>query len=234
MGPGKALNQYSKGLLVRIHSPQSEGGGRFHCLDRCHKQDFIALEKAITPNMNPLYRGLALFPLVAQAQVLTYNVPELSSPQDPNLVHICHSPLYNTHNKQQQQQQQQQQTTTTTITTKVLDRDTVARIYMGNVSYWNDERIQALNPDLAAKLPARLITIGYVDHDETIASAVEVLKETLESFSVEFERMFLAANRTFSHMPPALRGTALPVPPPTACRVNWIQARTRPPPVQNS
>jgi hypothetical protein len=51
----------------------------------CDDQDFIVLDKAISPELSPLYNDLIQFPLVGQAQVMTYNIPELL-PSDPNLI----------------------------------------------------------------------------------------------------------------------------------------------------
>jgi hypothetical protein len=93
---------------------------------------------------------------------------------------------------------------------------------MGNVSQWNDERILALNPALRSKLPARAIIVGYTDTNTSV-SAVEVWKQSLESFSDNFRTMFREANRTFALMPPALRGTGLPVATDRDSRIQWIK-----------
>jgi hypothetical protein len=103
----------------------------------------------------------------------------------------------------------------------------MARIFMGTLSHWNDERIQALNPEVAWKLPARPIIISYSEPN-TMASAGEVFKQALESFSIEFKRTFRAANRTFDLMPPALRGTAFGVPIGVHTRLNWTKVPTPP------
>jgi hypothetical protein len=95
---------------------------------------------------------------------------------------------------------------------------------MGNITQWNDERIMALNPELQAKLPARPIVVGYTDMNSA-ASATEVWKQALESFSSEFRDMFREANRTFALMPPALRGSGLPVPIDREGRIEWIKVR---------
>jgi ABC-type phosphate transport system substrate-binding protein len=55
-------------------------------------QDFIVLDKAVSPEESPLYNNLIQFPLVAQAQVVIYSLPELAS--DPNLVHIYTKPSH--------------------------------------------------------------------------------------------------------------------------------------------
>ncbi len=48
-------------------------------------QDFLALDKSISPELSSLYNNLIQFPLIGQAQVITYNIPELS-PSDPHMV----------------------------------------------------------------------------------------------------------------------------------------------------
>lgn len=45
---------------------------------------------------------------------------------------------------------------------QVLDGETLARIYLGEIRYWNDSAIAALNTGLNAdgKLPGELIRLG--------------------------------------------------------------------------
>jgi len=44
-------------------------------------------------------------------------------------------------------------------TTLKLSRTTLANIFMGNIKYWDDERIKKDNPDIADKLPHKEITV---------------------------------------------------------------------------
>jgi hypothetical protein len=94
-------------------------------------------------------------------------------------------------------------------------------VWSGDVALWNDSRIQALNPDIAHKLPAEPIVLGY--NDNFVLSITEVLRLSLESFSSDFAAQFAAANRTFGNMPPAQRGTAALVGISTALRLAWLQ-----------
>ena len=45
--------------------------------------------------------------------------------------------------------------------TIVLDRDTLANIYLAKIAKWNDPAIAKLNPDLASKLPDKAITVVH-------------------------------------------------------------------------
>lgn len=56
-------------------------------------QDFLALDKSISPELSSLYNNLIQFPLIGQAQVITYNIPELS-PSDPHMVCITIDAIY--------------------------------------------------------------------------------------------------------------------------------------------
>lgn len=47
----------------------------------------------------------------------------------------------------------------TSLFSQVLTSDVVARIYMGNISVWNDSAIASLNPDI--QLPYAPIQLGY-------------------------------------------------------------------------
>ncbi len=90
----------------------------------------------------------------------------------------------------------------------MVDRETLGLIWAGNITLWNDARIQALNPSIASKLPAEAIMIGYVEELDPI-SVIAVLKAALSSFSPEFKTALAAANNQFSNMPPAQRGSAI-------------------------
>lgn len=101
-----------------------------------------------------------------------------------------------------------------------MDRETLGRIWAGNVTRWDDQRIKDLNPAIATKLPSADIMIGY-DEDSAL-SIVEVLKRSLESFSAEFKAGLAAANRTFANMAPALAGRAQLAGSTPAARLSWL------------
>jgi hypothetical protein len=90
---------------------------------------------------------------------------------------------------------------------------------------WNDPAIRELNPDIVDKLPAQKIITGY-STSSTALSFPEVFKLTLESFSSEFKEQFAAVNRSFTLLPPALRGDAQNAGGSSAARSAWLQVRT--------
>ncbi|AGO85889.2 Serine/threonine protein kinase [Pandoravirus salinus] len=102
----------------------------------------------------------------------------------------------------------------------VFDRATLAAIWAGNVSTWNHPAIAALNPEIAARLPAANITLGYID--DFYLSAAEVVKLSLESFSPAFASQFAACNRTFGLLPFAAEGRGRVLSDSSPDRVAWI------------
>jgi ABC-type phosphate transport system substrate-binding protein len=104
----------------------------------------------------------------------------------------------------------------------VLDRETLGAIWAGDITMWNDQRIRDLNPpEVAAKLPAATITLGY--NANSRFSVAEVFKVALSSFSERFRTALAAANDSFALMPPALAGNAFEAGK-TAVRGAWLKA----------
>ncbi len=66
----------------------------------------------------------------------------------------------------------------------VLDRETLANIYLGTVTKWNDPAIVALNPSLAAKLPDATITAV---HRSDGSGTTEIFTRALASFSTAWK-----------------------------------------------
>ncbi len=66
----------------------------------------------------------------------------------------------------------------------VLDRETLAGIYLGTVKNWDDEAIVKLNPGLAAKLPAAPITAV---HRSDGSGTTEIFTNALAAFSEEWK-----------------------------------------------
>lgn len=102
-----------------------------------------------------------------------------------------------------------------------MNRETLALIWAGNISKWNDPFIANLNPELAPSLPNTDIILGYNKDD--IYSLTEVFKLCLESFSPDFATLFSSVNRSFDGLPPAQRGTAEDAGISTAERILWLQ-----------
>lgn len=101
-----------------------------------------------------------------------------------------------------------------------MDRETLGLIWAGNITRWNNRRIQNLNPSLAGLLPDSDIILGY--NENSVVSLTEVVKRALVSFSDDFATLFEAANRSFAAMPPALRGTAELAGISTGPRLQWL------------
>jgi phosphate transport system substrate-binding protein len=66
----------------------------------------------------------------------------------------------------------------------VLDRDTLANIYLAKITKWNDPAIAKLNPDLASKLPDKAITVV---HRSDGSGTTELFTRALSSFSQEWK-----------------------------------------------
>jgi hypothetical protein len=104
----------------------------------------------------------------------------------------------------------------------VLDRETLGLIWAGEITQWNDSRIQALNPPAVnAKLPGADITLGYSINN--VLSFAEVFKVALSSFSDVFRAALASADGSFALMPPALAGRATEAGTTSANRTTWVQ-----------
>jgi serine/threonine protein kinase/ABC-type phosphate transport system substrate-binding protein len=88
-------------------------------------------------------------------------------------------------------------------TALVIDRGTLAAIWLGNVTRWDDPRLAALNPTVA--LPPRQIVIGYAA--DSILSHTATLGVALSSFSPAFADVWNARTHnttdTYVDMAPA-------------------------------
>lgn len=66
----------------------------------------------------------------------------------------------------------------------ILDRQTLADIYLGKIKEWNDPRIISLNPKLKDKLPAKPITTV---HRSDGSGTTEIFTTALSAFSPEWK-----------------------------------------------
>ena len=66
----------------------------------------------------------------------------------------------------------------------VLDRETLANIYLGKINKWNDPAIVSLNPDLANKLPDAAITAV---HRSDGSGTTEIFTIALAAFSSDWK-----------------------------------------------
>ncbi len=68
--------------------------------------------------------------------------------------------------------------------TIVLDRETLANIYLAKIAKWNDPALVKLNPDLADKLPDKAITAV---HRSDGSGTTEMFTRALSSFSQDWK-----------------------------------------------
>ncbi len=108
--------------------------------------DFAGSDAVLSDAETTSGKDLQLFPILAGAVVLTYNLPELAA-TDPALI---------------------------------LDGNTLVGIYNATITKWNDPAIVALNPGLAAKLPAKQITVV---HRSDGSGTTEIFTNALTAFS---------------------------------------------------
>ncbi len=90
----------------------------------------------------------------------------------------------------------------------VLDGETLAMIFMGNISTWDDPAIQLLNPNLT--LPNANITIAISPGSPL--SQTSVFKRALSLFSEEFARELANAQDALEMLRPAMEGRAFITP----------------------
>ncbi len=86
----------------------------------------------------------------------------------------------------------------------VLDGETLALIFMGNITTWDHPAIQDLNPNIT--LPHANITIGV--SPGSALGQTDVFKKALSLFSPEFASALARAGNDFQKMEPAQQGHA--------------------------
>jgi hypothetical protein len=93
-----------------------------------------------------------------------------------------------------------------TTAAQVLDGETLARIYLGEIRFWNDSAIAALNPVLSSgdKLPAELIRLSaYWDSNLEVT---QVFGRMMTNFSSAFAAEYANVGRNLTLMPPLADG----------------------------
>ena len=65
----------------------------------------------------------------------------------------------------------------------VLDRDTLAQIFLGKIRRWDDGSILKHNPELASVLQGKHITVAYLSG---VSGMTEILTSALSAFSPEW------------------------------------------------
>ncbi len=92
-------------------------------------------------------------------------------------------------------------------TTQILDGTTLANIWVGNITMWDDYAIRQLNMNISAQLPHVNITLFYSEppYDFTLT---QTFQRALSTFSSQFTLALDQANGLLGGLPPALQGRA--------------------------
>ncbi len=104
-------------------------------------------------------------------------------------------------------------------TNLVFDGETLAMIFMGNITTWDHPFIQELNPNIT--LPHANITIGVSPGSSTLGQT-DVFKRALSLFSSEFASALESAGNDFQKMAPAQQGHAF-IASDGAARLRFVQ-----------
>ncbi|MCL4530416.1 MAG: phosphate ABC transporter substrate-binding protein PstS [Chloroflexi bacterium] len=112
--------------------------------------DFAGSDAVLNPDEITAGKDLQIYPFLAGATVMAYNLPSLDPKNDPKLI---------------------------------LDGKTLADIYMGKITMWNDPAILALNPKIASKLPAQPI---FTVHRADGSGTTEIFTNALTAFSSDW------------------------------------------------
>ncbi len=100
----------------------------------------------------------------------------------------------------------------------VLDGESLAQIFMGNITTWDHPAIQLLNPTVT--LPHANITIGITPGQAPLESGL--FKSLLSLFSSEFASALASAGNDFINMKPAQEGRAVSASD-AAARLQFVQ-----------
>ncbi|SPN79556.1 Serine/Threonine-protein kinase [Brazilian cedratvirus IHUMI] len=100
-----------------------------------------------------------------------------------------------------------------------ITREVLALIFLGNVTFWNDPLLVALNPN--ASLPVQEIIIGYME--ESRVSLSGGLIEALSSFNPLFGQRYNSSGRTFGG---ALQGRGVIAGDSSQKRLAWVRNTT--------
>ncbi|AQN68650.1 protein tyrosine kinase (PTK) family protein [Saudi moumouvirus] len=102
----------------------------------------------------------------------------------------------------------------------VVDRQTLGKIWTGDIKKWNHDDIIALNPDLEGILPDKEIILGY--NDDGNVSVSGILQSALSSFYAKFATDFNNAGKLFRNMSFANESRCVSIGPSAIERFEWI------------
>lgn len=148
--------QYVDPSVVINYQPVGSGAGKKAVIDGT--VDFAGSDSLVTDDEYTKGEDLQMLPMVAGAVVPVYNIDW------QNAVDAAGTPVK--------------------LDPLTLDRATLADIYLGKISKWNDPAIVALNPTLAQYLPDADI---FTAHRSDGSGTTEIFTRALSSFSDDWK-----------------------------------------------
>ncbi|QTF49773.1 putative serine/threonine-protein kinase/receptor [Acanthamoeba polyphaga mimivirus] len=106
----------------------------------------------------------------------------------------------------------------------VIDRQTLGKIWTGEISKWNHPDIIALNPTLNGTLPDKEIKLGY--NDDGNVSISGIVQAALSSFYGNFATEFNNAGQLFANMSFANEPRCVNIGPSSRERFDWVKNTT--------
>lgn len=148
--------QYVDPSVVLNYQPVGSGAGKKAVIDGT--VDFAGSDSLVTDDEYAKGQDLQMLPMVAGAVVPVYNI-DFQNAKDAAGTPVKLDPL-------------------------TLDRTTLADIYLGKITKWNDPAIVALNPTLATNLPDAEI---FTAHRSDGSGTTEIFTRALSSFSEDWK-----------------------------------------------
>lgn len=142
--------QYIDPSVILNYQGIGSSGAKQGILDRTI--DFAGTDSVLSNEDYARGGDLQMYPVLAGAVVLIYNLENYDAAHDPALV---------------------------------LDRQTLAGIYLGTINQWDDPSIMDRNPGLADKLTAKTITAL---HRSDGSGTTEIFTNAMATFSQEWQK----------------------------------------------
>ena len=149
--------QYVNPAVTINYNPIGSGAGKTAII--ANTVDFAGSDSALSDQNFTDGKDLQMYPMVAGAEVLAYNIAFKPVPTPETGKTAIKLPAL------------------------ILDRQSLVDIYNAKVTTWNDPEIVALNPDLAAYLPAAPITTV---HRSDGSGTTDIFTHALAAFSSDW------------------------------------------------
>ena len=149
--------QYVNPAVVINYNPIGSGAGKTAII--ANTVDFAGSDSALSDQNYTDGKDLQMYPMVAGAEVLAYNIAFKPVP----------TPAAGA--------------TAVSLPKLILDRQTLVDIYDAKVTMWNDPEVVKLNPGLAAYLPAASIT---TIHRSDGSGTTDIFTHALAAFSSDW------------------------------------------------